>query len=86
MSMLDRRLQVLIDGERWARLEEEARRRKVSVGTVVREAIDDRYPGDAAERREALRGILEAEPMEVPGPADLRRELDELRGRWLDPP
>ena len=49
MSMLDRRLQILIDEERWSRLEDEASRRQVSVSTLVREAIDERYPGHDRE-------------------------------------
>lgn len=84
MSMLDRRLQVLIDEERWARLEREAARRKVSVSTVVREAIDDRYPSDADQRRAALQAVLEADPMAVSDPGELRRELDEIRDRRLE--
>jgi hypothetical protein len=79
--MLDRRLQVLIDEERWERLADEARRRRVSVATVVREAIDDRYPGNPAERRAAVEAILGAAGMTVPDPRQLRNELDELRGR-----
>jgi hypothetical protein len=81
MSMLDRRLQVLIDDDRWTRLEQEAERRKVSVSTIVREAIDERYPHHAERRRAALQAILDAEPMEVPDPDGLRRELEEVRGR-----
>ncbi len=81
MSMLDRRLQVLIDAERWDRLEREAERRRVSVSTLVREAIDSRYPGSAEKRRAALTLLLDAEPMPVPEPQDLRRELDQLRGQ-----
>jgi predicted DNA-binding ribbon-helix-helix protein len=81
MSMLDRRLQVLIDEERWERLTEEAERRRVSVAVLVREAIDERYPDQAAVRRAALRRVLQAEPMEVPDPEELRKELDEIRGR-----
>ena len=81
MSMLDRRLQVLIDEERWARLEAEARRRNVAVSTLVREAIDECYPGRDEERRAALRALLAAELMPVPEVDDLRRELDEIRGR-----
>jgi hypothetical protein len=81
MSMLDRRLQVLIDEDRWARLEREAERRKVSVSSVVREAIDERYPHDAERRRVALQAVLDAEPMAVPDPDELRRELEEIRGR-----
>lgn len=81
MSMLDRRLQVLIDGDRWTRLEREAARRGVSVAVLVREAIDERFPGDAHQRRAALQAILDAEPMEVPDPDDLHRELEALRSR-----
>jgi hypothetical protein len=83
MSMLDRRLQILIDEERWTRLEHEAERRRVSVSTLVREAIDEQYPSRAGQRHAALQAVLEAEPMEVPDPHDLRRELDEVRGRQL---
>ncbi len=83
MSMLDRRLQVLIDGDRWSRLEREATRRGVPVAVLVREAIDQRYPGNAEERRAALQAILTAEPMDVPEPEQLRSELDALRARRL---
>ncbi|MCW3045102.1 MAG: hypothetical protein JWL57_3260 [Actinobacteria bacterium] len=83
MSMLDRRLQILIDEERWSRLEDEASRRQVSVSTLVREAIDERYPGRDQERRAALRALLDAEPMPVPDTDELRRELDDIRSRRL---
>jgi ribbon-helix-helix CopG family protein len=81
MSMLDRRLQVLIDQSLWARLEHEAERRSVSVSTLVREAIDDRYPGSTAERRAALGAVLRAPLMEVPSPGVLRREREAIRAR-----
>jgi hypothetical protein len=84
MSMLDRRLQVLIDEERWSRLEREAARRRVSVSVLVREAIDERYPSDTERRRAALSAILDAEPMGVPAPADLRRELESARARRFE--
>lgn len=83
MSMLDRRLQVLIDEDRWSRLENEAERRGVPVAVLVREAIDERFPGDAAERRAALQAILDAEPMVVPEPDELRDELDDVRSGHL---
>ena len=83
MSMLDRRLQVLIDEDRWHRLEREAARRQVPVAVLVREAIDERFPGDADERRAALQALLDAEPMAVPQPDQLRDELDEMRSRRL---
>ena len=78
---MDRRLQVLIDEERWARLEHEAERRRVSVSTLVREAIDARYPGSAEKRRAAFQTLLDAAPVPMPEPDELRRELDELRAR-----
>jgi hypothetical protein len=83
MSMLDRRLQVLIDEDRWSRLEREAGRRGVSVAVLVREAIDERFPGDADERRTALQAILNADPMDVPDPEELGDELQAIRGRRL---
>ena len=79
MSMLDRRLQVLIDQALWERLEREAERRTVSVSTLVREAIDERYPGSTKERRAALEAVLHAAQMEVPAPEALRREREEMR-------
>jgi hypothetical protein len=81
MHMLERRLQVLLDERRYARLVAHAAERKLSIGAVVREAIDRMIPATSDERSAAARKILAAEPMPVPGPAGLRVELDELRGR-----
>ncbi|MGH7692676.1 MAG: antitoxin [Candidatus Dormibacteria bacterium] len=81
--MLSRRLQVLIDDSRWSRLEREAGRRGVSIGMLVREALDERFPGDADERRAALQSVLAAVPMDVPDPDGLRAELEETRSRHL---
>ncbi len=81
MSMLDRRLQVLIDNERYERLAAAARRRGVSVAAVVREAIDRELESPAMLRAQAARSFLAAEPMEVGPVEDLLEELDELRTR-----
>jgi broad specificity phosphatase PhoE len=84
MHMLERRLQVLIDEDRYRRLRAEARRRGTSVGQLVREAIDSAFASDLARKRRAAKAILDAEPMPVPeDPADLKRELDEIRGGGL---
>jgi hypothetical protein len=81
MSMLEHRLQVLIDDKRHARLTEVARERGVSVATVVREAID-RGIADPSERRAAAaRRLLAAPAMPVPDVAELVEELEELRSR-----
>lgn len=82
MSMLTRRLQVLIDDERLDRLEQEAARRRVPVSVLVRDALDAAYPATSAARRAAGERILSAVPMSVPtDPADLVAELDDLRAR-----
>ena len=80
MRMLDRRLRVLIDEERWERLRSEADRRRVSVGSLVREAIDLAFPSDAERRRRAGEALSAADLMPVPEDVEeLRRELADDR-------
>jgi hypothetical protein len=82
MSMsLDRRLQILIDEHRFRRISAVAQERGVSVATVVREAIDRGLASPDAQRLAAGRRLLEAPDMQVPEPAELRGELETLRGR-----
>lgn len=81
--MLTRRLQVLLDEERYSRLAAEADRRSVAVAVVVREAIDAAFPHDLDARSAAARAILNAPPMPVPEPGELRAELDGIRSRRL---
>jgi hypothetical protein len=76
MPNLERRVQILLDEPRYRRVSSEARRRRVSVATVVRDAIDQMTAG-AETRRDAIARVLAAEPMAVPkDPVELRRELD----------
>jgi predicted DNA-binding protein len=76
--MLDRRLQILIDDERYERVRVLARQRGTSVATVIREALDRGLPAMHQRRAAAARRILDAAPTEA---GDLLAELDELRGR-----
>jgi hypothetical protein len=76
---MERRLQILLDEERYARISAAAKRRGVSVATVVREAIDRGVLDVPAKREAAGRAILAADAMTVPD--DLVAELDDLRGR-----
>ena len=78
---LDRRLQLLLDEERYRRVSDLAAERGTSVASVIREAIDRGLPSSTRRRRAAGRAILDAEPMEVSDVPDLLVELDELRGR-----
>jgi hypothetical protein len=80
MHMLNRRFQIMLDDDRYRKLEREAERRGVSIATVIRDAID-RMPSEE-RRRAAMAFILAAEPMPLPeDPMDLRRELDEAHDR-----
>jgi hypothetical protein len=79
MRILDRRVQLLLDEPRHAKLVLEAKRRNVSVATVIRDAID-RMPGGDDRSAQAIDAILAAEPMAVPADVQkLRAETD--RGR-----
>lgn len=81
MPMLEKRLQILLDEARWRRLSARAAERNMSVGAVVRGALDQALPATHDERRAAARTILAAAPMAVPPPEELRAELETLRGR-----
>ena len=81
MSMLTRRLQVLLDEPRHRRLAVEAARRNVPGAALVREAIDVAFPSTSEERRAAAEAILAAEAMPGPDVPELVAELDELRAR-----
>lgn len=82
MRTLDRRVHLLLDEPRHAKLVIEAKRRNVSVAEVIRDAID-RLPSDADLRRAAIHRILAAPPVDLPvDPRDLRREIDHERERF----
>ena len=81
MCMLSHRLQVLLDEDRYQRIEALARQRKVSVAAVIREAIDRGLPATQQRRAAAARRILAADPMPVGEPDELVAELNDLRGR-----
>lgn len=61
MSVMERRLQLLLDQERFAKVEAEARASGRSVAAIIREAIDYRFDVAAEDgrRRDAARRFLE---------------------------
>lgn len=81
MSPLEHRLQILLDDDRHRRITAAARERGVSVAAVVREAIDRGLAGPSDRRKAAAQHILDAPAMDLPEPAELKRELDAVRGR-----
>ncbi len=89
MCMLNRRLQVLIDEERYERLARESERMGAPVGELVRRAIDHEFPGAGrgAERERAGRELLAMPPPPGAGPEpdweDRKQEmLDARADKW----
>jgi plasmid stability protein len=83
MSRLTRRTQLLLDENRYARLEQRAAQSGRSVAAIIREAIDDKLadPGASSRRRAAAEGLLAgAAPSGGPEP-DWSEVKDDLRGR-----
>jgi Ribbon-helix-helix protein, copG family len=83
MPSLTRRLQVLVDEERYERLRREAERTGAPIGAIVRDAIDGALPAgrDPESVEAAARQLLEADPMPVEDWGHMKRGmLDELYG------
>ena len=84
MSLLERRVQLLLEQEQYARVEAEARRSGRSVNAVIRSAIDATLVGSDDARLAALGRFLEATGRPSQEKAqpwseikrDLERELD----------
>ena len=58
MAALDRRVQVLFDEELYERLVAEAREERMSVGALIRDAVDDRLNRRRADAVAALRRLF----------------------------
>ena len=72
MSTMEKRLQVLLDDERFSRISHIAARRGASIGSVVREAIDVAFPSVEITRQEAVKQFLACSDDE---PADTNDQL-----------
>jgi hypothetical protein len=79
--MLSRRIQLLLDDDRYERLATEAHARGVSVASLIRRAIDGAFPPGSERRAKAIDEILSAPLVDLPPPDELREELEDLRGR-----
>ena len=81
MTGLHRRLQVLVDDQRYERLRDVAERTGAPVGELVRRAIDHEFPGHDEARAEAARRLLAA-----PRPAGREPDWAISKARMLDAP
>lgn len=78
MARMSRRVQILLDDERWDLLERESTRSGLSVAQLIRDAVDSRFGSDRPARREAFASILNAAPMPVDDWDVMKQELLEL--------
>ena len=76
---MERRLQILLDQERYDRVAHEADVSGRSVAAVIREAIDLRFPSDQERRNAALGRFLAIVPDEGPGESweDMKKAMDD---------
>lgn len=79
MSMMEKRLQILLDEERYRRITAEADASGRSVAAVVRQAIDVCYPPTTPERLAAGRRLVAAAEANAEGAEpdweDVKRDL-----------
>lgn len=78
MPTLKRRLQVLLDEERYERLRRRAEETGDSVGEVVRVAIDEAIPRIDPDRAKAIDELLALPPMPVDDWEVMEREIEEM--------
>lgn len=81
MCMLTRRTQLLLDDDRYLQLERIAAQTQRSVGSVIREAIDQYLPSQAMTRAEALAHFDTAPRSDIDDPEEIRREIDTMYDR-----
>lgn len=75
MATLTRRLQILLDEERYARLERAAARRGAPIAALVRDAIDRMFATQESDRRAAGTRLLQAFPMPVEDWDEMKKDL-----------
>lgn len=75
MSHLTRRTQVLLDEERFARLQRRAEETNRSIGALVREAIDVAYPVAGPTRAQAFERLRKAPVADHGSPEDVKRDI-----------
>jgi plasmid stability protein len=74
---LTRRTQLLLDDELHRRLRETAAQRGISMGALIREAIDEKLSQVQDDRAKAIDELLAAEPMPVEDWPIMKRQMIE---------
>lgn len=77
MRMYTERLQILVSKEQRRRLEREAKRRKSSVASVIRDAVEAKLSGTSQQDRlQAVEAIAQLRGAPYLSPEELQREID----------
>ncbi len=76
---LTRRTQLLLDDELHRRLRETAAQRGISMGALIREAIDEKLSHVQDDRARAIDKLLAAEPMPVDDWPVMKKQMLEDR-------
>jgi hypothetical protein len=77
MPSLSHRTQLLLDDDLHQRLREAAEQRGISMGALIREAIDEKLPAVQETRARAIRELLDMEPMPVEDWDVMKRQMIE---------
>ncbi|WP_168197049.1 ribbon-helix-helix protein, CopG family [Agromyces laixinhei] len=84
MATLDRRVQVLFEPEQYAALEAEAAAAHMSVGALIREAVDERLARRRRDARAALDALwARADEQPARGPIDWAAEKESMERPFL---
>ncbi len=82
---LTRRTQLLLDDELHQRLRETAAQRGVSMGALIREAVEEKLARTQDARAQAIQELLDAEPMPVDDwPVMKRRMIEDMNADTFD--
>ncbi len=77
MAQLTRRTQLLLDDELHQQLRQLAAERGISLGALIREAIDEKLTSLQDDRARAIQELLDAEPMPVEDWPIMKRQMIE---------
>ncbi len=80
VAQLTRRTQLLLDDDLHERLRQVAAERGISLGALIREAIDEKLSSTQQARAEAAARLLAEEPMPVDDWPIMKKEM--LEGRY----
>jgi len=89
-QQLTRRTQILLDEDRYRRLEQHSDETGASIAALIRDAIDEAYPSVSIDRaRAAAEFLRDAQANPDPGPAEdwevvKERMLDEMAARYYE--